>query len=201
MDLFKPAVIIGVNFKDLQGSQPANQFLFAEVVLIDKTTEGLQPLLFQLKKEAVLGNNDLTTFNKDMISVQDDAFMMVGQVETIDKKKKLIRLSNGNTVSYNHLIVASGSKHNSLPADQCKEFVDGLQALIDGLRLKKIPNSMGVTSPYQTKPAKPQRVVAFDPVNSKQIQEIVSHRILKEGGQSFPLSLNGVDKRLYEVVI
>lgn len=201
----KTTTIIGVSLRDLNGGQPGSQFLFAEVVLIDKTSDGITPQAYQLKKEAVAGNSDLSTLSRDVIAIHPNAFMIMGDVLSIDKKKKMIYLSNGNAVSYNHLIVASG-KQNSNPSEQCKEFADGLQALIDGLRLKKIPNSvMGVTSPYSTRgQGKTPKFASIDlsePHAAKHIKDLVTHRILQEGGYQFSLSLNGSDKRLYEVML
>jgi hypothetical protein len=90
MEYIKTA-IIGVNFQDLQKS--ANSVhLFAEVVLLDKTQESLQPVLYQLKKEALYGTDDLATIPKEFATMQRDAFYMIGEVVEIDKRKKMIRL-------------------------------------------------------------------------------------------------------------
>ena len=122
MDLFpRPSVIIGVGLTDHK-LPTSPQHFFAEVVLMDKTNEAVTPLLYQLKKEALYGNDDLATLPRDVVTMQSDAFMMIGEVVEIDKKKKMITLSNNNTVSYNHLIVAVGSKSQFSDSDHNKDF-------------------------------------------------------------------------------
>ena len=199
---FPKAVIIGVGLTDLK-IPPSAQHFFAEVVLLDKTNESVSPLLFQLKKEALYGNDDLATISKEMISMHRDAFMMVGEVVEVDKKKKTIFLSNNNTVTYTHLIVAVGTKHSFSESDYNKEFSDGLQTLIDALRVKKIPTNFETLALMDADRRTP-RVSSFEPTQglfSLDIQRLVSHKILKEKGNSFALSLNGIDKRLYEVIV
>lgn len=191
-------VIIGVSYKDMDKSQ----HFFAEVVLLDKTQEALNPLLYQLKKEAICGNDDLASIPKEFVNIQQDAFMMVGEVVGFDKKKKFITLSNGNTVSYNYLIVAANPQSSYTEVELNREFSDGLQSLIDALRVKKVPTPFGAMV-GQGETIKATKA-SFDPIARvalQEIQSLVNHRILKEANNPICLALNGNDKRLYEVVV
>lgn len=199
-------IIVGVGYKDLQRTSSSQHF-FAEVVLIDKTQEALSPALYQLKKEAICGKDDLTSLPRDFASMQRDAFLMVGEVVHIDKKKKFINLSNGDTVSYNHLIVASGKNGTPFSSfEQNKEFSDALQALIDALKIKKnIANAFNNEQVHPKKSLeKTTRFTTLDSsisLNSKEINDIISHRILHNKGGLITLSLDGRDKSFYEVIV
>ena len=127
---FEKAVIIGVSPQNYQNTI-SSKHMVAEVVLIDKSQSALRPLLYQLKKNSLSETSvDKAIQDGGLVSVDRDAFMMVGEVLSIDKKKKMIHLSNQNTVSYKHLIVAND-----------EEFSHAIHALIDALKVqKKIPS-------------------------------------------------------------
>lgn len=94
------AVVVG-----LGPSQPQQKsvHLFANIVLVDKS-QNIQPFLYELQSE-FLHNSNFTSFpNHGLYSLPKGQFLFIGEVESIDKKKKMIILSNGGTVSYNHLI-------------------------------------------------------------------------------------------------
>jgi len=108
MNFDNRAVIIGVNLRDLETPISGNH-IFVDVVFIDKSNEILHPLLYQLKSEAMRSDQDLEQFRRNgYVSLGNNAFAMIGEVLTIDKKKKQIHLQNNDTVTYKHLITATG---------------------------------------------------------------------------------------------
>ena len=78
MNFDNRAIIIGVNLRDLQTPTPGRH-LFVDVVLIDKSNEILQPLLYQLKNEAMHSERELEQFRRDgYMSLDHNAFAMIG---------------------------------------------------------------------------------------------------------------------------
>lgn len=87
MNFDNRTVIIGVNARTLQNPRSAKHF-FADVVLIDKSNTILQPLLYQLKNDALNKSYELNHFKRDgYMSIDHNAFAMMGEVLNIDKKK------------------------------------------------------------------------------------------------------------------
>lgn len=192
-------VIIGVDFKDLKKGA-TSQHLFAEVVLIDKTQQSLQPLLYQYTHDDQIQDPYLLLSKTDFSALDTKSFMMLGEVVSIDKRNKCIILSNDNTVSYNYLIIASGAKHGNLGSELTEEFAPGLQALIEALKIKKeIPFVIG-QPPAQSK-KRAQLSIAQPPNTnpSRDIGKLANHYILSGTLNPLSIYLSGIERRLYEV--
>lgn len=136
MDLGK-ALIIGV---DLHGHDSSTEpkRIFCDVVLLDKSQSMLQPVLFQLKDNALSNVEDYHySQNSGFTPIHRDDFMIVGEVIQVEKQKKLIHLKENITVSYNHLIKVSGSNQHGHKSGPDGDYTAGFQALVSALRLRK----------------------------------------------------------------
>lgn len=205
MDFDNRAFIVGVNLNDLE-STPSGQNIFAEVVLIDKSNDVLQPLLYQLKSDALKHQNDFLSLGKQaFITMEDNAFAMIGEVITINKNKKQIYLKNEITVSYKYLILASGLKQSMIASTHDDELSAGLHTLMRAIRVRNnIPTALnpqeierlGLLKRKETNPhsIKPSSEIAY-----QYIQEILVPAILSKSDKSLEMVLAGTDKRLYEV--
>ena len=196
MDLSK-AFNISADYKDRRTPPQWEQRIFTEVVFIDKTQPSAPSTLYQLK-ENILSLNEAIGWKTGSSFFPKEAFMPLGEVVYIDKKKKEILLSNKNTVAYNYLVVAAGNRPDfSVHED---EFIAGLQALIDAIRMKpKIPSSfapfLNQISKYQPKSSDTQA----DQPQSHDIDKIVHPYITSSGARSIAFELNSINRRLFEV--
>jgi NADH dehydrogenase FAD-containing subunit len=175
------SIIIGVNFPDgLKGSE--SQHFYADVVVIDKTQTGMKPLLYQIKDEALSQN----LYNEDgaAITLAYGSFVMMGEIVTIDRKAKIIRFSSStgnnviqNTISYQHLVIASGLRHAVGSIDQAEAFCKGLQTLIEAARIKnKLPE--GKFSPYGSlisKESRKAKILSKDEIEKMAFDCIFHH--------------------------
>jgi NADH dehydrogenase FAD-containing subunit len=172
--------------------------LFAEVVFMDKTNESTASLLYQLKDNAIC-ITELVKWKSNAISFPKESFVLIGEIASIDKKKKQIILINQNVVAYHYLVIASGS--SPVVTVYGDEFTAGINALIDALRMKsKIPSSFAnPTSPSQ-KLVSPS-IQASQEINveeqDEEIDKIVHPTIHSAGATGNCSELNS--KRLFEV--
>ncbi len=137
MDFINQSIIVGINLRDLEFPKTSHH-IQAEIVLIDKSSDVLQPLLYQLKTDVL--NNELDTpviNNPGFLTLEKNSFLMMGEVLEINKTKKQIYLKNEDTVSYKHLIIASGLKQTASCTIHNDELASGLHALIEALRVRK----------------------------------------------------------------
>lgn len=205
MDLSK-VFIIGVDFKDRRGGPEWEHRLFAEVVVIDKTDSNTKPLLYQLKDTVLPLEKQLPFLKQGFHPAAHDAFVVLGDVELIDKKSKQIVLNNKNVVSYNYLIIASGSRSNFYNSAHEAEFIAGLQALVDALRFrKKVESSLNPSSKNEDK-LEASRLSRFfcndsSGADSAQIKNVVHPWLAAEENGSIHLDLAAVNRRLYEVQV
>ncbi len=200
MNFDNRAVIIGVNVRDLHNPRSAKHF-FADVVLIDKSNTALHPLLYQLKNDALHSTHDLSQFKRDgYLSIDHNAFAMMGQVLSIDKNKKQIYLQNEDTVSYKHLVLASGLSQTNLGAVHDEEINSGFHALTEALRVKK--NADQLLNPSFFKHLGFRKIKSAKASLSKDDCEATIENLVRELSSNFPpsrLSLTIASHRLYEV--
>lgn len=133
MELNKSSDISGLTFGDIEKS-PSSQHLFVEVVMIDKSHDLFNPLLYQIRSDAFLEDQEeFSDFGqKSFLPDVWSSFSLLGEVLFIDKEKKQIYATNEISVTYRHLIVASG-----LEANDDDDLSRGLHALLEALRVRK----------------------------------------------------------------
>ncbi|HEV8051212.1 MAG TPA: hypothetical protein VGP47_01870, partial [Parachlamydiaceae bacterium] len=153
---------ISTDYKD--GTTPNwETLLFVEVIFVDNTHPSSRPLLYQLSDHKLTLEQILNISKSGTQAFSRETFVLVGEILSIDKKKKQVSLSNNNIVAYNHLVIASGKK--PVLSFKDNELSAALQALTDALRVKpKIPASFPFCrkSPSAFKPQKKDTVFAWN---------------------------------------
>lgn len=186
---------INSDYRDRRAPVNWDMLLFAEVVFLDKTNDLVKPNLYQLKDTAIMQNPPLV-IDSSAINFSRDAFVLLGDVVAIDKKKKHVLLSNRNTVAYTYLVIVSGSK--PMISHEI-EFGPGLQALVDALRVKsKVPTTFSSNKQHAPAASKNQHSPTED---NPQIEKVVHPHIASAGAKAIATDLNAAHKRLYEVHI
>lgn len=198
MDLSK-AFSISTDYKDRKCTPDWEMHSFSEIVFIDKPHSGAAPLLYQLK-DPTLSLRDADYWKSSSFSFSRDTFFLVGEIASIDRKHKKIYLANRNSVSYNYLVMASGSK--PLLSITEIEFAAGLQALIDALKVKpKIPNSFAA----YINSANPAALESSRSTNSSSTDSSpdntgnVAQSSIASANKGKEFEFNSINKRLYEV--
>jgi NADH dehydrogenase FAD-containing subunit len=128
------ALIIGIGPSQKTSSTPN---IFANIVLMDKS-QNIQPILYELHSDS-LRTNDLNSLTEtpSFFHLPKGNFLFIGEVEEIDKKRKVIRLVSGGTVTYKHLLTAKGVRSFS-NENQNTEFGIAFKLLIDSLKIQKM---------------------------------------------------------------
>ncbi len=124
---FQKIVIMGAQ-EDYFGPPPRH--IIADVVLMDTThPETGKPSLYQVR-ESEFSTEQTDIPVNSMTQVDDDLFMMVGQVIHHDRKNRQIQLANEDLVTYRYLIVVGGPHH-------AEHFHPALQTLLESLRVQR----------------------------------------------------------------
>jgi NADH dehydrogenase len=126
----KRVVIIGAGFagievaRGLGGSQ-------ADVMLIDRQNYHLfQPLLYQVAT-AALSPADIAEPVRRMVRRYPNITVMLGEVMNICPAEKNLTLTDGATVPYDILVIASGATHAYFGHDAWEKFAPGLKTIDD----------------------------------------------------------------------
>lgn len=129
-------VIIGGGFGGLNVAKSLNKAQ-VEVLLVDKTNHHLfQPLLYQVAT-AGLSPGEIAIPIREILRDQDNATVIMGDVANINKEERKIILGNGDEISYDFLIVATGARHSYFGNDQWEPFAPGLKTMQDALKIRE----------------------------------------------------------------
>lgn len=178
-----------------QWSSSSPMHFFAEIVLIDHSPKAVNSLLYQLRQEVIeRAKNSMT---KEFNTIHRDDFTLLGEVISIDKGKKLIHLSNEQTISYMYLILVSTTEQLNQAAEN-EKLLNGLLSLLQALRVKEIPLNFSVNIDSFMS-AKHPRFISSDATSPQLSQEIQNLIIQKESSQDVIVSSSR--KCLYEVLL
>lgn len=127
-------VIVGGGFAGLalaQGLKKQN----IQVVLIDRNNfYQFQPLLYQVATSGLEPDSIVFPFRKQLSRHKNVVFRMA-EVESIDVKKNIIQTDKG-TLSFDYLVVATGTKTNFFGMTNVEENSIGLKNIRDSLNIR-----------------------------------------------------------------
>lgn len=192
-------LIVGVGLHDTNRPLPSQNCLFADIVFLDKSQQGLAPILYQPKISLPLEQGNEQLVIDEIKNKGKNGFVFVGEVENIDKKQKKIYLTNGLLVFYNYLIIARGLRGNPSPELE-KELVSGLQPLVDALKIKKeMPVVIFGPKNKESIVKTSSRIISLSKKPKKEIERVAFHYMMGKEENPFASYLNSLEKRLYEV--
>lgn len=134
--LYTRVVIIGGGFGGINCAQTLKKANL-DIFLIDKKNHHLfQPLLYQVAS-AALSPADIATPLREIFATQTNTTVLMGTVESIDKKNKEVILVNGDHVHYDYLVLAPGARHSYFGKDQWEPLAPGLKTVKDALKIRE----------------------------------------------------------------
>jgi NADH:quinone reductase (non-electrogenic) len=129
-------VIIGGGFGGLYAARALKRAA-VDLTVIDRTNHHLfQPLLYQVAT-ATLAPTDITAPIRWLLRKQTNTRVLLGEVTGIDPARRTIVLDGGETLSYDFLIVASGSRHSYFGHDEWEKSAPGLKSIDDAIVIRQ----------------------------------------------------------------
>ena len=129
-------VIVGGGFAGLWTTR-ALADLPVRITLIDRHNHHLfQPLLYQVAT-AGLSAPDIAAPLRHILRRQKNVEVRLADVVAIAPHDKCITLADGDTVAFDHLLLATGATHAYFGHDEWAQHAPGLKTLDDALRLRR----------------------------------------------------------------
>lgn len=129
-------VIVGGGFGGLYAAQSLGR-LPVQVTLIDRRNFHLfQPLLYQVAT-GNLSPGDIAAPLRAILSGQKNTKVLLGEVHDIDPADKHVVLKDGETISYDSLIVATGVSHSYFGNDNWAKVAPGVKTIEDALEIRR----------------------------------------------------------------
>ena len=131
----KHVVVIGAGFAGLYATRELFKDDSLRVTLVDRHNYHLfLPLAYQVAI-AGLESSDIAHPVRDVVRRHPHTSFVMGDVEKIDREQQKI-VVDGEDLPYDYLIVASGSKTNTLGIPGVEEHAIGLKDMHDALRIR-----------------------------------------------------------------
>jgi NADH dehydrogenase len=127
-------VIVGGGFGGLAAAKALGKTP-AQIILIDRANHHLfQPLLYQVAT-SVLTPSQIATPIRGILCKQKNTIVILGEVTGVDKDQKRVFVSDADRqdvpISYDYLILATGSTHSYFGHNEFEQFAPGLKSLAD----------------------------------------------------------------------
>jgi NADH dehydrogenase len=128
-------VIIGGGFAGLTAARNLDDPRI-ELTLVDRRNFHLfQPLLYQVATGG-LSPGEITAPLRHVLSHQKYTRVLLGEVLNIEPDRRSITLQDGSQLSYDTLVVASGSTHHYFGHEEWSAFAPGLKSIEDATEIR-----------------------------------------------------------------
>ena len=129
-------LIIGCGFGGLEAARTLAGADDVRITLVDRSNHHLfQPLLYQVATGG-LSAPSIAAPIRHMLRKQRNLTVLMADVVAIDKDARRVALGDGQQLSYDSLIVASGATHSYFGHDDWAEHAPGLKTLGDAFKLR-----------------------------------------------------------------
>lgn len=196
-----------IDFKNFDRELPPHHVV-ANILFIDKSHEGLFPMAYQLLHDLDFHDNHLGDLESTLDRLDNSSFLVLGDVETINKNEKIVSLTGGNSVRYTYLILISNrTQHHLHPSERFEEFVAALRTLIHAIRTKLsiTPNEYIAHQPSELDLAMNLKQGLSDKQEQssvpKNMRRVFYTQMLNDSSISYAVSHKATGRRLYELQI
>jgi NADH dehydrogenase len=129
-------VILGGGFGGLYAAR-ALKHARVRITLVDRRNHHLfQPMLYQVAT-AALNPSDIAAPIRSVLRKQGNTEVLLGEAASIDPDERVVRLTDGASLKYDYLIVATGARHSYFGHDQWEPLAPGLKSLEDAVEIRQ----------------------------------------------------------------
>ncbi len=136
MSKFHHVVVVGAGFGGIQVVQRLKN-TNVRITLIDKQNYHLfQPLLYQAAT-ALLAPSEIAWPIRYLARKRSDVTTLLAKVVDVNKENKQVMLENGDVITYDTLVLATGARHAYFGNDHWAKYAPGLKVLDDATSIRQ----------------------------------------------------------------
>jgi NADH dehydrogenase len=129
-------VIVGGGFAGLWAARALSRAP-VRITLLDRGNHHLfQPLLYQVATAGLSAPNIAAPL-RQILRRQKNVTVLLGEVAGIDPGDRQVRLADGRTIAFDHLLLATGATHAYFGHDDWAPHAPGLKTLDDALGIRR----------------------------------------------------------------
>jgi NADH:ubiquinone reductase (H+-translocating) len=152
-------LVVGAGFAGLEVAKALGR-AGLPVTVVDRHNHHLfQPLLYQVAT-AALSATDVAEPIRRILRREKSVEVVFGEVSEIDTAGRQVRLTCGDTLTYDYLVVASGAGHGYFGHDEWAQWAPGLKTIEDARRIRSQLLLTFERAERETNPAERERLLA-----------------------------------------
>jgi NADH dehydrogenase len=129
-------VILGGGFAGLYAAQALKRAP-VRVTVVDRRNHHLfQPMLYQVAT-AALNPSDIAAPIRSVLRHQSNTEVLLAEVQSIDPDAHSVHFTDGSSVGYDYLLVATGARHSYFGHDEWEPLAPGLKSLEDAIEIRQ----------------------------------------------------------------
>ncbi len=129
-------VILGGGFAGLYAAKELKDAP-VRITVVDRRNHHLfQPMLYQVAT-AGLNPSDIASPIRSILRRSKNTDVLLAEAESVDVNGRLVRLTDGATLRYDYLLVATGARHSYFGHDAWEPLAPGLKSLEDALEIRR----------------------------------------------------------------
>jgi NADH:ubiquinone reductase (H+-translocating) len=180
-------VIVGGGFAGLSAAKRLARRP-VELTVIDRENHHLfQPLLYQVAT-AVLSPGDIAQPIRHVLGGRPNVSVLQGDVRSVDLSGRRVVLTDGTTVEYDRLVLATGARHRYFGHPEWETYARGLKTLDDALEIRRRILTAFEEAERTSDPVRLERLMTFVIVGggptgielAGAIAEIARHTLARE---------------------
>jgi len=130
-------VIVGAGFAGLEAAKILGRRDDVRVTVVDRRNHHLfQPLVYQVAT-AALDPSDVAAPIRGVLRRARNTEVVLAEVSSIDRAARTLRFSDGGSLGYDHLIVATGAQDNYFGHSGWAEYAPGMKSIEDALEVRR----------------------------------------------------------------
>jgi NADH dehydrogenase len=197
----RPHVVIvgggfaGLNAAKVLGKRPV------DVTLIDRENYHLfQPLLYQVAT-AALSPADIAAPIRHIVRRHRNVRVLLGEADAIDPAARTLRLKDGQSLAYDYLVVAAGSRHSYFGRDEWEGAAPGLKTLDDALEVRRRVLAAFEQAEHAGDPARQRALLTFVVVGGGPTGVELAGALAEIGRHTLVSEYRRIDPRAARVLI
>lgn len=193
-------VIVGGGFG---GLQVANDLEGAslDITLVDRRNHHLfQPLLYQVAT-TLLATSEIAWPIRRLFRDRREVTTILAEVEGVDTGAKTVRLTDGASIGYDMLVLATGATHTYFGHDEWARVAPGLKTLEDATTIRRRLLSAFERAEIETDPAVRDALLTFVVIGAGPTGVELAGIIAELAHSTLPKEFRRIDTRAARVIL
>lgn len=193
-------VVVGGGFG---GIQLVNDLKGAplDITLIDKRNHHLfQPLLYQVAT-TLLATSEIAWPIRRLYRDRLDVTTILGEVDGVDAMAKTVRLTNGHSMAFDTLVLATGATHTYFGKDEWEAVAPGLKTLEDATTIRRRVLLAFERAEIETDPAVREALLTFTIIGAGPTGVELAGIISELAQSTLPKEFRRIDTRTTRVIL